>query len=59
MRNIRLGRNDEGHWIRVRTEDDKYGAICIEKVVAGHLTREAFIGWIDERIDAGEKGELF
>lgn len=58
MRNIEIGRNEKGHWIHVRTEDDKYGAIRIEGVVNGVLTQEAFCEWIDERIEDGETGQL-
>lgn len=58
MKNIEIARNEEGHWIRVRTDDNKYGAICVEKIIRGPLTREAFCNWIDERIEEGETGNL-
>ena len=59
MKNIQVCKKEDGkHWIRVRTEDDKYGAICIESIIKGPLTREAFCKWIDERIEDKEAGNL-
>ena len=58
MRNIEVYSNQNGHWIHVRTEDNKYGAICVENVIQGPLTREAFMQWINERIEEGEVGDL-
>ena len=58
MKNIEISKNEEGHWISVRTGDNKYGAICIENIIKGPLTCEAFCGWIDERIEDKETGDL-